>query len=398
MSTKDLVALSDGRKLELSTGRMYAADGSSMGQYAPDHELTYKLSQYAAFAACRETARQERRSVTMRQMRGDGEHLVTMDLSPTDVHQDSPLANYAAGYRLAEGIADVVCPVIPTAHRSDKYYTWSSNNAFQRVLPNTSSFGADTPEVSPGLSNDSFSTVQYALGSFVPTEVESNADAPLRPYQAAVDRVMNALRVEREARVATLMTNSSNYAASNVVTLNSGTKWNGGTTSDPVANIYAVEEASYAKITGIGMSRKAYHAFIQNSQVLKYIAYKPSAAPIPDPGQISALLQLPPIYVADMKYAAGSTPTYVWGNDVILFHHPAQNPPTDGMDVSTAYTFRWSGAGAPDAQSTVNGWLVRSYFDPKRGGRGGRVIVVVHNDAEKSTSTLVGGVIKNALA
>lgn len=403
MKNQGIVALSDnngrstGQLLELSSGRIFDAAGAEIGRYSPDHDLTAQLSEYASYAYHRHVARSLRRSVSMRMSDG-GAMTVKMDLGQGDVHQDSPLGNYAAGYRLADGIADIVCPVIPVPHQSDKFYTWSSNNAFQRVLPNVSAMGGNVPEVSPTLSNSSFQTVQYALGSFIPTEIESNADAPLRPYQAAVDRVMNALRIERELRVSTLMTTTGSYAAANVVTLNSGTKWNGGGSSDPLANIFSIEEASFASISGIGMSRKAYHAFVTNAAIQKYFAYKDGAAPVPNASQLSSLLQLPPIYVADMKYAVGTAPTYAWGNDVVLFHTPAQNPPSDGMDVSTAYTMRWSGAGAPDSESSVNGWLVRSYFDPKRGARGGRVIVVAHNDAEVSTSTLVGGVIKNVLA
>ena len=42
------------------------------------------------------------------------------------------------------------------------------------------------------------------------------------------------------------------------------------------------------------------------------------------------------------------------------------------------------------------GFLVRTYYDPKRGARGGTQVVVVHNDIEVQTSQLVGGLILNA--
>jgi hypothetical protein len=85
----------------------------------------------------------------------------------------------------------------------------------------------------------------------------------------------------------------------------------------------------------------------------------------------------------------------VWGNHVVLLHEPSERPPSNQMDVATSYTFRWNGGEAPDG-ALSGGFLVRTYFDPKRGARGGTQIVVTHNDTELQTSSLVGGLLLNA--
>src|SRR4051812_534442 len=61
--------------------------------------------------------------------------LVTMDLGVTDVHIDSALANYAAGYQSADKgmIADQVVPLLPVEKNSNKFYTWDKNDVFQEV-------------------------------------------------------------------------------------------------------------------------------------------------------------------------------------------------------------------------------------------------------------------------
>jgi hypothetical protein len=53
------------------------------------------------------------------------------------------------------------------------------------------------------------------------------------------------------------------------------------------------------------------------------------------------------------------------------------------------------GGTAPDG-AISSGLLVRTFWDPKRGPRGGTKIVVVVNDAEVQTSGLVGGLVTGA--
>lgn len=384
------------RHLELSSGRVFDASGNQVQKFEPtENGLDEALADYAATAYYANVAAQVGHPVVMTDNSGN-ERLVKMDLGPADVHNDSPLSNYAAGYRLAEGVADIACPAIPTDKASNKYYTWSQLNAFKRVIPNGGTGGGQVPEINPTLSSSSFTTVEYALGAFVTTEVQANADAPLKPYQAAVQRVMNALLLEREIRVATMLQTSGNWDSSVVQTIASGSQWDGGASSDPVKDLHTAIELSQMPVSGIIMSERTAHAFQRNSNTQKYIAYKDSAKPLPNASQFAALLDLPPIYVAKMKYyASGTTMSYVWGNHVVLLHSPPQNPPTSQEDVATAYTFRWTGGSAPDG-AMQGGFQVRTFFDPKRGGRGGTMVVVVHNDAEVMTSKLVGGLLLNA--
>ena len=42
------------------------------------------------------------------------------------------------------------------------------------------------------------------------------------------------------------------------------------------------------------------------------------------------------------------------------------------------------------------GFLVRTFFDPKRGARGGTQVVVTHSDVEVMTSGYVGGLVTGA--
>ena len=321
--------------------------------------------------------------------------LVTMDLGISDVHTNAALTNYAAGYHIADGIADAASPVILVPKSSDVYYTWNASNDFNRKLGVATAAGAAVAMVNPSLAPSTYSTVQYGLGGYLPTEVQSNADTPLRPFTKLTQMIVDGLRLEREIRVANGLQTSGNWNSGLVTTIASGAQWNGGGASDPLAVLHAMDEASYMGLDAILWSKRTGHDFVRNPAIQKYFGFKDRTPGIPDLTKICEELGVADIYAGEMKYLVGGALTYVWGNHVVGLHRPKQNPPTDQMDVATAYTFRWNGGEAPDGSAT-GGLLVRSYYDPKLGVRGPTVVVVTHNDIELQTSGLVGGLVLSA--
>jgi hypothetical protein len=329
------------------------------------------------------------------QLRGESGQLFAMDLAVSDVHTAAALPNYAAGYRIADGVADIASPAILVPKQSDVYYTWDSGADFKRKLPNGAAPGSGVAEVNPTLTPATYTTIEYAMGGFLPTEVQSNADVPLKPFQKLTQVVVDALRLEREYRVATLLETSGSWNSGVVTTIAAGAQWNGGATSDPIANLHHQIEQSYLPVTGIVWSELVEHDFLRNPAVQKYFTFKDMIDGLPSPQKLSSTLRLPPIYTATMKYFTAGALSYVWGNHVVLLHQPKQQPPTDQMDVASSYTMRWTGGPTPDGSVTA-GLLVRTYYDPKRGARGGTQVVAVVNDTEVMTSALVGGLLINA--
>ena len=331
---------------------------------------------------------------TGRKERFAGRHF-NMDLAPSDVHTNAALPTYSAGYRIAEGMADVASPVILSPKQADVFYTWNQNTDFQRKLPTAGAPGAGAGEVNPSIASSSFLTIQYTLGGFMPTEVVANADTPIRPFVKLTQVVIDALRLEREYRVASGLQTSGNWNSNNVNTLLAGSQWNGGAAADPIANLHKAIESSYLPVTGIVWSELVEHDFVRNPNVQKYFTYKDTVDGIPDPAKISSTLRLPPIYTAMMKYVTGGALTYVWGNHVVLLHNTGDL--SSQMDVATARTFRWNGAEGATPDGTLSaGFLVRTFFDPKRGARGGTQVVVTHSDIEVQTSGYAGALILNA--
>lgn len=328
----------------------------------------------------------------------DGD-LFAMDLGPADVHIPSAMPNFASGYKNEPPIADLACPVILANKQVDDYWQFQKEDAFQRAAPMGGAGGAQVPEIAPRLAFAQYSTRERALGGYVSTQLEANADAPLRILQATTRRVMDALILEREMRVQNLLRTSGNWNSGNVVTLGAGFQWDGGANSDPVHDLHTRIEQSFGAVTGIVMSERVWHDFVRNPAVRAYYAYKsdPSLATVvPSPEKTSAILELPPIYVAKMKFLNSSgNLDYVWGNDVVLLRQPPEMPPTSQEDVATAYTFRWNVQNPKDGVAS-GGFVVRQFFNQHRGSMGGLQVVVVHHDAEVFTSTFVGGLIVSA--
>jgi hypothetical protein len=337
-------------------------------------------------------------TITMRD-EGSG-RMITMDLGQPDVHLDRALATYAAGYRFVdfECIADEVCPVTLTPYASDKFFTWDKDDILQDADDIIVGPNGTVKEISPRLSSTNFQTVPYGIGAFVPTELQGNADAPLQIQQQATARCVTVLKQARERRVAALYNNGANWSGGYSVTLGATAKWNSGSASAPVQDVFALEEGSITPVKTLVMSEPVYHGFAANTNVQKFFVSKtntpPMAGNITNGANAQALADLigvDKVLVSRRKGKTSGGYGYIWGTSAIGMYNEASTP-TGGQMISTARTFRWNGANGnvPDG-TMVDGFLVRTYRDPSRGSRGGQKVVVVHNDAEIMTSVFAGG-------
>lgn len=342
-------------------------------------------------------------TITMTDANGQ---LVKMDLGVTDVHIDAALTNYINGYKPAEFMADQVAPPVIVAKASNFYFQFDPDNALATVDGTQVAPGADPPVVTPKLSSTRYSTLGYSLASVIPTEVLANQDAPLNMQMTATRMIMDRLMLNREVRVKNIAYSTANFTGAHLVDLTgspSTLKWNGGTASDPVANIMAIQEAALMPITDMLMSLDTWNAFTRNAAVQKYTGFKQQVQGIPTPDQraaFSSFLNLPRIHVAETraKSAAGVYP-FVWSGDVVLFRRPPQD--VSDMDVATFKTFRWNGAEGntlpTEFGGQINGGLtVRSFFNPFKGKRGVHTVIVAHDDAEQFMTANVGGLIHGA--
>lgn len=332
-----------------------------------------------------------------------GGKLVKMDLSPANVHVESIMRNFAQKYSNGEMAADKAFPILPVTKASDKYWTLDPINAFGSIDGSGNAAGGGVEEISLELSNSTYTSVPYALGAFIPSEVQANADVPLNVQVETLEAVLNRFMVRRELRAKAKLFDNASWGASNRIQLGATDKWNGGSTSDPVGVIKTGARACLEYPSHMLLSRETWDYFVTNAQVQKYPAFKSSIDPIPTNASAEswcAMLDLPKPIIVNSKYRASSTSfPYVWANDVVLLKM------TGNVGVyshDTCKTFRWLAAeqeanNAALAGTYSNGIFVRSFFNPYRGTYGGQQIIVGVNDAEVLTSPLNGYYIKGAV-
>lgn len=303
---------------------------------------------------------------------------VLMDLGQGEVVTPSTQAEF--GIPIAtDCVADRVSAVRFVKHDRGVVYVENAADAISLSDPGSQG-GGGPAEISPGYKTVNFTTEQRALAVRVPRRLASNADWDVT--QRALRRLIEALRLWREQKVATLLTTTTNWAAGNQIAATS--KWNGGLNPAPLVDLFAGLQASYLPVTHL----------VLGENVMQYFFSQPpgdTAAQLRD--YVQAGGELPPRIIARQKRLIG-TPAYIWSpngpgtaNNV-----PLVRCPSDPTSIPTSITLRWLGKDGSGG-SEVEGVLVRKFWAPQDDATW---LTVVHNDAEIMPSNQVGALIVGA--
>jgi len=329
---------------------------------------------------------------------------VTLELTPSDVHDPAEIPSYLAGYRNWTYRADEMSKVVLVDNDEDKFRSFSQDDAFEPVKVKGALTGP-IPEVDPRSSLDTYKVVDRYIGSFVPAITESQRGNAYAPRMAAARRCRNALMLDRELDVcgpSGLLTTSTNWNSAQVHTLAAGENWNGGANADPISALQHAIEASAQPIAEIWMNQKLAHLFISNPTVRDHMRQllgdgnanniavgvanmAASGAPIDFmiPG-------LPPIKVLSAKYKNTSgVVTYIMPDIVLLLTSPP-GVPSDGEEIATSYTFRRRGPSGVGLES-------REFVVEGRGPYGGTMVVIAMADIAKMTGSNCGGYINGVI-
>lgn len=327
--------------------------------------------------------------------------LVTLALTPADVHDPRELPTYLAGYKPFPYRADEISPVILTDNDEDKYRQFDEDDAFRAVVVKGSIQGA-IPEVDPKTSLTPYKVVDRFVGSFISDITEQNATETLyRPRQAAMKRCQRAIQLDREVDVLGLLTTTGSWDTNNRVTLAAGSNWNGGADSDPIGDIQARIIASAQPVTDIWMNQEVGFEFLKHPLVRDHMrqmlgdnSVGGGVGMVADAGSQMVDFTIPGfptfhIVASKVKDETTGNIGYVLGDDVLLTTRPPGTP-TDGEEIATSYTFRRRGnAGV--------GYETREFRVDGRGPKGGTMVVVSMADIAVITGSNVGGLIKDCI-
>lgn len=329
-------------------------------------------------------------------VRPGGSPFLMGQIGPAQVHVNAAASEFAVRFSPNNRhlIADAVCPVLPVAKLSDRYFRFdpANNTSIPRV--DYGSSGGTPPSFNRSLSsNDLYQCLHYGLRLDVPMDVEANADAPLDPVMDATADILDVMALAREARVASLFTTSGNYGT-NTRALSGAQQWsNPG--SNPVQDITnALASAGLLMAPTVGIfSASVWQYLSTHPTVERYILSRSSTSTGPTdiritPEMFADRFGLDKVYVAKAKYngaAPGATlsMSYVWGLcAAFVYVEPA---PAMRRTGAFAYTMRWN----PTLTGMPGGtpYQVSSWYERSVGAYGATRVQVVHADAEE----LVGG-------
>lgn len=324
---------------------------------------------------------------------------VTLELRPNDVREAQEIETYVAGYRPGPYRADEVSPVILRPNDTDKYRTFSSDDAFLPVNVKAGS-SSRIAEIDPDSSLDTYLVVPRVVGSFVPA-VTMGQTSTFDAMMVAGRRARRAIDMDRELDVfRMLFGTTTNWDASVRTVLGAGFQWNGGASSNPIKDLQDAKEKSAQPVTGFWMNEKVANNFLRHAEVkdhmrqffgdagVQQIANSVMMASVE--ASDFAIPGLGTIHVTAAKYKndAGNlvyiAPDYVW-----LVGQPP-GIPTSGEEIATSYTFRREGPSG-------TGVSVREVEIGERGELGGTLIVVSMADIAKMTGPNVGGIITGVI-
>ena len=269
-----------------------------------------------------------------------------------DLHIDTPLTNLTIAYEPIGLIAPMIYPIVPVDKESNVYYTWAKAESL-RLHDAQRARGRATNRINFDVSSDTYAVKNYALAMDIPLEDIDNADAPLDIMGSASRRVVNALNLAWESRLATTLTTTTNMTSSTALSNN----WADLTNSNPVDDLYVGRDA-IRKATGmtpnVGVfGVHAWSRFSRHPDVIEFIRGKgdnTGGGPVSE-AQVATAFGLSRVLVGKgLKNTTGEglTATYtdIWSTAAVLLY-VAQAPGL--MEASHGYTFRWTPAGMPGA-------------------------------------------------
>jgi hypothetical protein len=297
---------------------------------------------------------------------------VLMDLAPGDVVTPSTQDVYAMPF--GDFVADQVSQVRYVKNDRGVYYAENVADATSLVMAVAAADGTPS-EINPGFGSGSFKTTGYALATRLSRSLVNNADFDLKAI--ALHRLIIALRLGREYRLAQLLTTAANWATKNQITATA--KWNGGITANPLADLFAALAASALPASMVVMPELAAQYFFQNANSTAMRDYVQSGG------------EMPKVVFARAKFTSAGNAAYIWAPT--LPANVAMVRSTDHLPTTT--TYRWLGDDKCKDGERAEGMLVRQFWSNTDDSYW---IIAAHNDAELMIAPTVGAIITGAMA
>ncbi len=309
---------------------------------------------------------------------------------PKDIHVDAVLSQISLQYRNEALIWDQVLPPLKVNKRSDVYYIYNKDERF-RIPSDAIGPKSQANEVDYSVTTGNYSVKDHALSDFVSRAERDNADQPLNPDVDAAEFISNLLWLAQEKRVADLAFVAASYPVGNKVTLSGTDQWNDETNSNPLDDILTGLDAAFIRPNVMVLGGLVFTQIRKHPKILDAIKGRTGVAPrggIVSAQDLADLFEISKVLIGRSKYNTarkGQTASYakLWGKHSALLH-VVQRPSV--RSITFGLTFQ-------EMQMQT-----QRIPEPKRGIKGGDLIITAWNTDEKIVASDVGYFIENAIA
>jgi len=298
-----------------------------------------------------------------------------------EVRADQMLTPFSVQYANEQDayIADQVLPPVPVALESDSYWVYDKSR-FNIPEAKRNPRG-HYKEIDWTATKDTYFAEEYGLETRIDDRERRNAVGEFDLDEQGVEMLTDAILLNRERRVANLVTNTANVTQNTTLT---GTAQWSDPASDPQAQLRAARTAIQAGtgliLNSVAMGWQVFEALRINPRVTDFLDGDRATS-----DSLAEFFEVANVYIGRASYNTakeGQTATLadVWGKDVLFFYkvdRPALRRPSFGY------------------QMMVQNLQVERYRDnPAKSD----VIRVTEIRGEKLVATQLGYLVKNATA
>jgi len=304
------------------------------------------------------------------------------------VHIDAALTNLSIQYQPMGLIADLVMPILKVKKESDKYYIWDRGTSL-RVPESKRADGAESNKVNFKVTNETYQAEEYALNADVTDRQRDNADSILKLRASKMKMTKDLLMLDREKRVATLLTTTGNYDSAVRVTLSGTNQWNNDSFAGSVEKDIDTGKEAVRALIGhepnvIIIPAAVAKVMKRDDEIRELIKYTQNSLLVNGdlPPTLWNMKVLIPgaINITSIEGHATTTTADVWGKHIVMTYVPT------GGSIDTpahAYTLR------------ARNFKVKAWREENKSKE---VIEVSVIDDEVITSNISGYLITNAIA
>ena len=308
--------------------------------------------------------------------------------APFPINPD--LVAIVMGYEDEALIGRSLAPIVPVGSEEYEYYRWDLTEGLR--LPDGEVGRRSTPnEVTFNAEEVTGATSDYGFRSPIPQKDIDNAPEGLDPVARAVRGIADYVLKGHESRVSTLVTDTSNYNASNTVTLSGTDQWSDQDNSTPVEDIETAIDAMPMRPNVAAMGQPVWRQLKKHPKVLAAVGKDDQKGRV-SKEEFAELFELDEVLVGESRIVTSKKGQpvnlgRVWGKDFVLSRRDdVADPIRDGSRPTHVFTAQF---GDP---------VAGSWEDEDIGLRGGTNVQAGRSLDEHISTEDLGYLVKNAVA